>query len=130
MTSEPVTFVWAEVEGFRGFRDRQRIELDASVVILTGPNGTGKTSLFDALQWLLVGSLERLEPWRARKTTEHIANVFRGTEPAVVTVGLRVGDRLAEVTRQGRHDAGFVEWSDADGVLRGEEAERLSLIHI
>jgi DNA repair exonuclease SbcCD ATPase subunit len=117
-------FTWAEIEGFRGFRDRQRIDLDSSVVILAGPNGTGKTSLFDALQWLLLGSLERLEPWRTRKNTEHIANVFRPEEPAVVRAEVRIGDQLVELRRQGRHDTGFLEWSDSEGVVRGDEAER------
>ena len=109
---------------FRGFRDAQRIDLDASVVILTGPNGTGKTSVFDALQWLLLGSLKRLEPFRARKNTEHVANAFRGEEPAVVTAGLLVGDGEAEVQRRGRHEGGVLEWRDNDGVFRGEQAER------
>src|SRR5471032_3301263 len=77
MTSDPVTFLWAELDGFRGFRDKQRIELDASAVVLSGPNGSGKTSFFDGLQWLLLGSLKRLEPWRTRKNTEHIVSAFR-----------------------------------------------------
>jgi DNA repair exonuclease SbcCD ATPase subunit len=124
MTLEPLTFLWTEIEGFRGFRDRQRIELNSSVVILTGPNGTGKTSFFDALQWLMLGSLGRLEPWRARKNTEHIANAFRGDAPAVVRVGLKVGGQEAEIERRGRYEGGALIWSDADGVLRGEEAQR------
>ncbi len=124
MTSEPVTFLWVEIEGFRGFRDRQRIALDTSVVILAGANGTGKTSVFDALQWLLVGSLERLEPWRMRKNTELIANVFRGDEPAVVSAALQYRGGIVEIRRQGRSRAGVFEWSDNAGILRGEEAER------
>ena len=48
MRPEPITFLWTEIEGFRGFRDPQRVDFGASVVILTGSNGTGKTSVFDA----------------------------------------------------------------------------------
>src|SRR5438270_13791588 len=107
MMSEPVTFLWAEIDGFRGFRDTQRIELDASMVVLTGPNGSGKTSFFDALQWLFLGSLERLEQWRPRRNTEHIANVFQPEQPAVVRAGLRLNDRLIELRREARHDSGF-----------------------
>jgi DNA repair exonuclease SbcCD ATPase subunit len=124
MTPEPVSFLWAEIEGFRGFRDAQRIELASSVVVLTGPNGTGKTSFFDALQWLVIGSLSRLEPWRARRNTEHIANAFRAEAPAIVTVGLRVGEQEVEVQRRGRHDGGVLTWTDPEGVFRGEDAQR------
>src|SRR3954451_21095750 len=124
MTSEPITFLWAELEAFRGFRDKRRVDLDASTVILTGPNGTGKTSFFDALQWLLLGSLERLEPWRTRRNTEHIVSAFRLDDSAVVTAAVRFGDDVVELRRQGRHDSGFLEWSDAQGIARGDDAER------
>src|SRR3954451_25270886 len=90
--SEPVFFQWIEIERFRGFADRQRIDLDASVLILWGANGTGKTSFFDALQWLIVGSVERLEPWRLRRNAEHIVNRYSADsgEPADVAAGLFV----------------------------------------
>ena len=65
------------VEAFRGFRDPASFDLDASAVIFTGPNGTGKTSVFDALQWVLLGSIDRLEALRARKTVEHVVSKFR-----------------------------------------------------
>jgi chromosome segregation ATPase len=42
------------VEAFRGFRDWQEFDLAASAVVVAGPNGTGKTSFFDALQWCLL----------------------------------------------------------------------------
>ena len=48
---EPICFEWVEIEGFRGFAERRRFEMNASVVILSGTNGTGKTSFFDAVQW-------------------------------------------------------------------------------
>jgi DNA repair exonuclease SbcCD ATPase subunit len=124
MTSEPVTFLWAELEAFRGFRDRSRVDLDASAVILAGPNGTGKTSFFDALQWLLLGSLERLEPWRTRRNTEHIVSAFRPDDSAIVAAAVRFGDEVVELRRQGRHDSGFLEWSDRHGIARGDDAEQ------
>ena len=123
--SESVTFLWVELENFRGFRDKQRIDLDASAVILLGPNGSGKTSLFDALQWLLLGSVERLEPWRARRNTEHIVNQFRQHEPATVSSLSQIGDRLVRLHRQGRgsHHSSLLEWQEKGVVLRAEEAE-------
>jgi DNA repair exonuclease SbcCD ATPase subunit len=122
--SETVAFQWVEVEGFRGFRHRQRVLLDASAVLIVGPNGTGKTSFFDAVQWLLVGSLQRLERWRVRKNDEHIVNRYRGLDPAVVEAELEIGGTRVRLRRQGRYDSGFLEWHTDDESLRGEDAER------
>ena len=80
------------VEAFRGIRDRVSFDLDASTVILTGPNGTGKTSVFDALQWVFVGSIIRLEVLRARRNVEHIVNSYCPGERASVALILGVDD--------------------------------------
>lgn len=48
--------------GIRGFNDDQSIELDAKLVIYYGPNGSGKTSIGEAIEWLLYGkTLKRLK---------------------------------------------------------------------
>jgi len=125
MMSEPVFFEWIEIEGFRGFANRQRLELDASVVILAGPNGTGKTSFFDAVQWLLIGTLDRLEPWRVRRNAEHVVNQYQAAlgEPATVSAGLRIEGRRVELRRRGRYDGSQLEWRDENEVLYEGDAE-------
>ena len=55
------------IDSFRGIRDEVEFDLDATTVILSGPNGTGKTSVFDALQWVMLGKIPRLEGLRGRK---------------------------------------------------------------
>ena len=123
--SEPVFFEWIEIEGFRGFADRQRLELDASVVILSGPNGTGKTSFFDAVQWLLIGTLERLEPWRVRRNAEHVVNQYKAASGgrATVAASLRIAGRSVELRRTGRYDSSQLEWRD-ESILYEDDAER------
>jgi DNA repair exonuclease SbcCD ATPase subunit len=49
-----------EVSGFRAFAARQVFDLDADAIIVVGPNGQGKTSLFDAIFWAVAGSIPRL----------------------------------------------------------------------
>ncbi len=49
-----------KVAGFRGFAREQVIDLDADVILLSGPNGSGKTSLLDAIMWCLTGKIRRL----------------------------------------------------------------------
>lgn len=42
--------------GFRGFNDAQTLDLSDPLVIFEGPNGSGKTSIGEGLEWLLYGS--------------------------------------------------------------------------
>src|ERR1700730_11106595 len=49
----------ATIEGFRGFTKKAFVDLDANVIILQGPNGVGKTSLLDAILWVLTGRIDR-----------------------------------------------------------------------
>ena len=83
MLSHGFRFLTLKIAGFRGVRDFRMFDLDGSVVLLHGPNGTGKTSFFDALQWLFLGSVERLDSGGAlmgfdgkRKKTDHIVNAY------------------------------------------------------
>lgn len=124
--SDPIFFEWIEIEGFRGFAKRQRLDLDASVVILAGPNGTGKTSFFDAVQWLLIGTLERLEPWRVRRNTEHVVNQYHAAsgEPATISAAFRIDDRSVELRRTGRYDGSQLEWREGGTPLFEADAER------
>src|ERR1700738_964528 len=48
------------IEGFRGFGERVEIDLSPDVIILSGPNGTGKTSILDAILWCVTGRLLRI----------------------------------------------------------------------
>ncbi len=50
-----------EIAGFRAFGASAQIDLNANAVILLGVNGSGKTSLFDAVMWSLSGCLPRVE---------------------------------------------------------------------
>lgn len=46
------------IEGFRGFVKATSLNTNADIVLITGPNGFGKTSLLQALQLLLTGHPE------------------------------------------------------------------------
>lgn len=112
------------VEAFRGFRDRQEFDIGASAVVLAGPNGTGKTSFFDALQWCLLGTIERLEGLRARRNVEHIVNQYRLGERAAVTLEMAVGGRSFTIRRTGDHSGSTLEFGEPGAeTLFGSEAQ-------
>lgn len=100
------------VEAFRGFRDAQEFDLNASAVIVTGPNGTGKTSFFDAMQWCLIGSIERLEDLRGKRNVEHIVNQYRLSDRASVELDLRVRGKNFTIRRTGDHRGSTLEFRD------------------
>jgi len=49
-----------EIEAFRAYRKRQEFDVDADVVVFYGQNGLGKTSFFDALDYVCTGRIGRL----------------------------------------------------------------------
>lgn len=111
------------VEAFRGFRDAQEFDLSAAAVVITGPNGTGKTSFFDALQWALVGRIERLEGLRARPNVEHIVNQYRLGRSASVEIDLRLSTGTVTVKRTGDQGGSTLEIRRTGESLFGDEAE-------
>ncbi|SMC31134.1 AAA family ATPase [Janibacter indicus] len=126
--SEPI-ISRMRVESFRGFRDAREFDLSAASVVVTGPNGTGKTSFFDALQWGLLGSLERLETLRARRNTEHVVNQYRLGRKASVEIDLMLPSGQVTIRRTGDQGGSTLELRtsgqdpifgvEAEGALRG-----------
>lgn len=123
MSSEPI-ITRLRVEAFRGFRDAREFDLSAAAIVITGPNGTGKTSFFDALQWGLLGSLERLETLRARRNVEHVVNQYRIGRKASVEIDLSLPSGPVTVRRTGDQAGSTLELRRAGGEpWFGDEAE-------
>ena len=92
---------------------------------MTGPNGTGKTSFFDALQWGLLGTIDRLEAFRPRRNVEHLVNQYRLGERAQVELDIDVRGRAATIRRSGTYQGSTLEFREAGAPTRfGDEAEQ------
>lgn len=122
---EPVAIRRVHIENFRGFRAERVIDLAASATIVSGSNGKGKTSFFDALQWLLLGSLGRLAELASRRSGEYIVNSFapQGTS-AVVSAELEIDGRLLTLTRTGNYKSSDLQLIDSEQTVTGEQAQR------
>ena len=59
-TANPIRFESIRVQDFRAYRRPQTFHLGADVTVLYGPNGFGKTSLFDAIDFAVTGDIGRL----------------------------------------------------------------------
>ncbi len=44
---------WIELNGFKSFPERTRIELNEGITCFVGPNGAGKSNIVDAFRWIL-----------------------------------------------------------------------------
>ncbi len=103
-----IRLVAIAIENFRGFANLQTLPLDADVVLVSGGNGTGKTSLTDAISWVLTGALpgfaDRLRG--ERKGEDYVASRY-GNGPARVELTIDVGEQRVAIERRG--DSGSSE---------------------
>lgn len=56
-----IRFSTLSVAGFRGISDPAVFDLSAPLTLVFAPNGTGKTTMCEAAEWLLTGQVERLK---------------------------------------------------------------------
>ncbi len=47
------------ISAFRGYNESQTIKLDNGVVLVKGSNGSGKSSLAEAIEWLFFDEISR-----------------------------------------------------------------------
>lgn len=50
---------FVEVAGFRGFKDTQRFDFPEGFVVLTGRNGVGKSTVLDAIDFAMTGTIDK-----------------------------------------------------------------------
>lgn len=106
---------------FRGFCDCSSISLDSPLVIFLGSNGSGKTSIAEALEWLFFGTTQR----RLHSDVDEVehrgalrnALCPEGTDP-FVEVQVRLRDNSTHTLRRTLHIDGTRERSIAyvDGI--------------
>lgn len=87
------------IRNFRAYRTEKTFELGSAVTVLYGPNGFGKTSFFDAIDFAVTGGVGRLA--NAKVGLAKLAkNLDSGAEPTAVTVKFRQGDRERVLVRK------------------------------
>jgi DNA repair exonuclease SbcCD ATPase subunit len=68
-----------KIKGFRGFNAEQEINLDSEVVLVYGLNGSGKSSLTEAIEWLFFDDIARkkLSPCKSEyRYEDYLRNLF------------------------------------------------------
>jgi len=57
---------FVEIAGFRGFREIVRFDLPPSFTVLTGRNGSGKSTILDAVEFAITGTISKFQVTEAR----------------------------------------------------------------
>lgn len=111
------------ISGFRGFTTEVSVSVDGDFVLLTGPNGVGKTSFMDAILWCVTGRIPRLEAVALKKGEDYVSNKYASVLPGV-EIRLAGSDGITSVTRRGvgRDQRLVIAPPDGDP-LSGEEAK-------
>jgi chromosome segregation protein len=81
---------YVELAGFRGFRDKTRFDIPSGFAVLSGRNGTGKSTLLDGVDFVLTGTINKFAVTEAKGggLQDHIWWVGEGTASEhYVTVG-------------------------------------------
>lgn len=125
--TEPVVFYSLKIENFRGFYSSQEIPLDASSVIVSGPNGQGKTSLFDGIQWLILGRIPRLEELTYKRNEDYIVNRYAAKRGLSASVEARILDstsgEIVVARRTGNNEHDLLEFEAKGTKTVGKKAQ-------
>lgn len=92
------------VQGFRGFNQKNEIEFARDLTVAYGKNGMGKTSLGEALEWLLYGKTAKRvkgDTISKREYSNSYKNVhYTGTQKPFVELVAKFTDGTSHVLRR------------------------------
>jgi energy-coupling factor transporter ATP-binding protein EcfA2 len=85
-----------EIENFRGFASKEVFDLDKPKVLVYGPNGSGKTSFCEALEYSLLGYLSEADAKRI-DVKQYITNVHTAKSSQPVLKGTNSKGEIIDI---------------------------------
>ncbi len=104
---------------FRGFAKQENFDLASQLVLIYGPNGTGKSSFCEALEYGLLGKVNEAESKRFRDQQEYLKNarVEKFSSPILIAEIEQGHESLVE-SNEALYRFCFVEKSRIDSFSR------------
>lgn len=116
--SEIVRLTKVEVEHFRGFSDKHTFEFKNQYTFVYGPNGTGKSSLCEALEYGLLASIHEADSKRI-PVSDYIRNATSRKSAKPVLYGDAAKEKGIKVKADPRSfEFCFIEKNRIDGFAR------------
>ncbi|MBU1691137.1 MAG: AAA family ATPase [Gammaproteobacteria bacterium] len=104
---------------FRGFSKPEYFDLTSSLVLIYGPNGTGKSSFCEALEYGLLGSVAEAESKRFREQSDYLKNAHTNTFSAPeISATDSQGQEVAVQANEAAYRFCFVEKNRIDSFSR------------
>lgn len=104
---------------FRGFAKQEIFDLASQLVLIYGPNGTGKSSFCEALEYGLLGSLAEAESKRFRNHQDYLKNAHTKSFMEPVLVGInKQGNEVPVSANESLFRFCFVEKNRIDNFSR------------
>ena len=120
---------FVEVAGFRGFKDTQRFDFPDGFVVLTGRNGVGKSTVLDAIDFVITGTINKylVKEAKGGGLNEHLWWVGDGKpEDNYVVMGFKDGFGEEYIVRRSRKHGVENLSDDLAHLLCAETAESQS----
>lgn len=106
-----------ELGPFRGFRRQEVFELDYPAVLVLGANGTGKSSLCEALELALLGRIEEADE-RALDARRYFDNAHEGSHQLPVLIAKSSGKEQRVHPDEERHRFIIIERNRIESFAR------------
>jgi DNA sulfur modification protein DndD len=108
-----------KVGPFSGFTKPETFDLDSQLVLIYGPNGTGKSSFCEALEYGLLGSVAEAESKRFRDARDYLKNAYVDRfEPPMIEANIADAEPAIVKANESQFRFCFVEKNRIDSFSR------------
>lgn len=97
---QPVRLKSVEIKNFRAYRKSQPFDIGEDITVLYGPNGFGKTSFFDAIDFAITGGIGRFRSASETRFAKAVRHLDSTGEQSVVTLRFASGDAVHQIGRR------------------------------